>query len=60
MSGRHRARGTAGWDTPRAAAGRQTGPVGVVGLEGRQGSEEGDDRDRWRLRKRSRKDEQIE
>lgn len=35
MGGRHRARGTAGRDTPRAAAGRQAGPVGVVGLDGK-------------------------
>ena len=47
MGRRHRARGTAGRDTSRPTARRQTGPAGVVGLESRQVSKprEGDDRE---------------
>lgn len=33
----HRPRAATGRDTPRPAAGRQAGPVGVIGLERRQG-----------------------
>lgn len=56
MGGRHWTRATAGRDTSRTTAGRQTGPVGVVGLKGRQGSKEGDDRDRVKVEKQKQED----
>lgn len=37
MSGRHGPRPAALGDAPRTAVGRQTGPVGVIGLERRDG-----------------------
>lgn len=47
MGRRHRTRATAGRDTPRPAAGRQAGPVGVIGLERRHGGKY-----RWKIREK--------
>ena len=46
----YRPRATTGRDTPRPTAGRQAGPVGVIGLERRQGG--ANTFIRWRIRVR--------